>query len=196
MDRRWLLRRTRHSKCERPRTRPFSTSRSMTSIRTFCAGAINTPGAHTRARLRTTTSSTERHRTSSFGVVLLRPIPRRRRYQGPLGLLHRPPDRHCQHQRIRRIAGGSASPLLHQQLLPVSWNASGWSGYRLVDGMMLGRCEARPFHIFVGPVIPEPILTWLETPDDIVTRRLRMCGGVLAWRIVATSDVAALRAST
>ena len=44
---------------------------------------------------------------------------------------------------------------------------------------------------FAGAVVPEPILTWLETADDRVVGRSSVVGGMLAGR-VAAADVAAL----
>jgi len=58
---------------------------------------------------------------------------------------------------------------------------------------MLRGCEARPFHVFVCSVVPKPILAWLEAANDRVTRRVRMRGRVLTGRVVAASNVAALR---
>ena len=86
-----------------------------------------------------------------------------------------------------------ASALLDQEVLPVGGNPSGGAGHGLVDGMMVGRCEARPFQVFVGSVVPEPILARLEAGDDGVTGGVRMRRRVLAGRVVAASDVAALR---
>jgi hypothetical protein len=84
--------------------------------------------------------------------------------------------------------------LRHQKGLPVGGDPSGWSRHGLVEGMMLRGREARPFHVFVRPVVPKPILAWLEAADDRVTGRVGVRRGVLAGRVVATSNVAALRA--
>ena len=62
-----------------------------------------------------------------------------------------------------------ASSRFHQEVLPVGRDPSGWSGHGLVEGVMLRRCEARPFHVFVCSVAPKPIFAWLEAADDRVT---------------------------
>jgi len=58
---------------------------------------------------------------------------------------------------------------------------------------MLRWCQARPFRIGICPVVPKPIFARLEAADDRVTRRVRMRAGVLAGRVVAASNVTALR---
>src|SRR5580658_980131 len=83
---------------------------------------------------------------------------------------------------------------LRQEGLPVGGDPSGRPGHTLVEGMVLGWGEAGPFQVLAGPIVPEPVLPRLEAADDRVTGRLRMRGRVLAQRIVATSDVPALRA--
>jgi len=39
-------------------------------------------------------------------------------------------------------------------------------------------------------IAPAPTLRWIVTLDDRVSARLKMLGGVLAGRLVATTDVA------
>jgi hypothetical protein len=53
-----------------------------------------------------------------------------------------------------------------QKVLPISRDPTGRPGGRLIEGMMLRRCEARSLHEVVGLVAPEPILTRLETAND------------------------------
>ncbi len=57
----------------------------------------------------------------------------------------------------------------HQKLLPVGGDPSVWSRHGLVEGMMLRGCEARTFCVLVCPVVPKPVLAWLEAADDRVT---------------------------
>jgi hypothetical protein len=59
--------------------------------------------------------------------------------------------------------------------------------------MLWGR-QARSFHVFVGFIVPIPILTGLETANDRVAGRIRVRGRMLAERIIAAPYVAALRA--
>jgi hypothetical protein len=75
--------------------------------------------------------------------------------------------------------------------LPVARHTAGRARHRLVERMVLGRCEARTFQGFFGEVVPEPVLAWLEAADNSVARLIGVQGGVLARGRVATADVAA-----
>ena len=81
-----------------------------------------------------------------------------------------------------------------QMVLPIGWDAPRRSGYRLVEGVMVRWCQGGALEEAVGAVIPEPILSWLEALDHRVARGSGVASGVLARRVVAASDVAALRA--
>jgi hypothetical protein len=80
-----------------------------------------------------------------------------------------------------------------QSVLPVGWNAAGWTWYRLVNGVVQWRRELGTLQVLVGAVVPEPILARLEAADERVTGRVRMCGCMLFGRVVATPDMTALR---
>ena len=67
-----------------------------------------------------------------------------------------------------------------QVRLPVSGDAAGWAGNRLVERMMFRRCQRRPIVIeLFGLVVPEPCLTWLEAADHRVPGGHRVRAGVL-----------------
>jgi hypothetical protein len=62
--------------------------------------------------------------------------------------------------------------------------------------MVLGWSESRTVQEFVRAIVPEPFLAGLEAADDRVTRRARVCARVLSERVIAATDMAALRAAT
>ena len=67
-----------------------------------------------------------------------------------------------------------------QVRLPVSGDAAGWAGNRLVERMMFGRGQRGPIVVeLVGLVVPEPCLTWLEAADHRVPGGHRVRAGVL-----------------
>src|SRR5690242_17088993 len=68
-------------------------------------------------------------------------------------------------------------------------------GHRLVYRVMYRWGEPRAGAGFAGVVVPEPVLTRLETLHDWVAGGLPVRGGVLRWRGVAAADVSALGAA-
>src|SRR3954447_1447885 len=87
----------------------------------------------------------------------------------------------------------TATPAASVQLsLPVGGDAVGGTGHRLVVGVRLGRGERRPVRVLLGLVVPEPVLTRLEAPDDGMAGRACVAGSVLRRRAVAAADVTAL----
>ena len=70
--------------------------------------------------------------------------------------------------------------LLNQEILPIRRYPSGWTRHRLVERMVLRRCETRPVHVFARLVVPEPVFPGLETTDHGVVRRRRVGGRVPA----------------
>jgi hypothetical protein len=57
------------------------------------------------------------------------------------------------------------------------------------------RSQDRTFEIFLGRVIPEPVLAGLVAPDDRMSRIVGVMARVLRWRRVATADVTARSAA-
>jgi hypothetical protein len=82
-----------------------------------------------------------------------------------------------------------------QQLLPVGRDAPGRSWRRLIQWVMVRRCElwAVVVELLVAIVV-EPMFFRLVTGDPGMSGRVGVPGGVLAGRVVAAPDVAALRA--
>ena len=87
------------------------------------------------------------------------------------------------------------SSALIQMPLPVRWHATGRSGDGLVERVMARRSQGGTLEVFLGRVVPEPILAWLEALDDWMPRIDGVVTRVLGWRRVATADVAAVRAA-
>lgn len=83
-----------------------------------------------------------------------------------------------------------------QQLLPVGRDAPGRSWRRLIQWVMVRRCElwAVVVELLVAIVV-EPMFFRLVTGDPGMSGRVGVGGGVLAGRVVAAPDVAALRAA-
>jgi hypothetical protein len=79
-----------------------------------------------------------------------------------------------------------------KMLLPVRRHPAAWARDRLVEWVVMGGCQPRPSEEFAGAVVPEPILTWLETADDRVLGRSGVVAGMLAGGVVAAADMAAL----
>src|SRR5215469_18201069 len=81
-----------------------------------------------------------------------------------------------------------------QVTLPVPGDPAGRTGYRLIEGMMIGRGQVRARGVHpVLRVAPEPVFARLEALDQRVAGRGRVPAGVLRWRGVTAADVAALR---
>ena len=78
---------------------------------------------------------------------------------------------------------------------PISRYTSRGPWHRLVQRVVLRRRERRTFECLLADVVPEPVLAWLEAPDDVVSSAPGMTGSVLARRRVAAADVAAPGAS-
>jgi hypothetical protein len=94
-----------------------------------------------------------------------------------------------------RALARDQGPDLVKVVLPVSRYTASWSGGRLVEWVVPGGCQRRSSKEFAGAVVPEPVLTRLETADDGVLGRSSVGSGVLAGGVVATADVAALGTS-
>ena len=77
-------------------------------------------------------------------------------------------------------------------VLPVGRDTTGRAGDRLVERMVVRGCQRRPSKEFVGAVVPEPVLTRLETADDGVLGGSSVAGCMLAGGVVAAANVAAL----
>lgn len=78
-----------------------------------------------------------------------------------------------------------------QATLPVGRHSSLRTWYRLSDRVTLRASKGRSRTELVEGVIPEPVLTRLETPHHVVPGLLGMSCGVLVGRTVAAADVAA-----
>lgn len=89
-----------------------------------------------------------------------------------------------------RYLGGSA-----EQILPTRRHAAGGAGHGLVQGMVMRRYERGAVRVLVGPVVPEPVLTWFEAADDRVLGCRGVSRGMPARRVVAAADVPTLGAS-
>jgi hypothetical protein len=85
-------------------------------------------------------------------------------------------------------------PGLVQVLLPVSRDTAGWARGRLVNWVVVGGRQRSASEEFAGAVVPEPVLTGLETADDRVLGGSGVGGGMLAGGVVAAANVAALGA--
>jgi hypothetical protein len=81
-----------------------------------------------------------------------------------------------------------------QVALPVDRHAAPWSGRRLIERMMRGRSERRSVGELVGAVVPEPVLTGLETLNHRVAALRGVAARVLGGRGITAADVAATRA--
>lgn len=82
-----------------------------------------------------------------------------------------------------------------QQPLPVGRDASGGSWRRLIQWVMVRRRKLGAVVVVVlVAVVVEPVLFRLVTGDPGMSGRFGVGGGVLAGRVVAAPDVAALRA--
>jgi hypothetical protein len=81
--------------------------------------------------------------------------------------------------------------VLVQVTLPVSWNTTGGARYGLADRVAFGRSKRRTFADLVGGVVPEPILSWLKTPNHGVPSLRCMFCRVLRGRAIAASNMAA-----
>ena len=64
---------------------------------------------------------------------------------------------------------------------PPSWCKPGYRTELLCGMIKLDEC--------IVDIAPAPTLRWIVTFDDRVSARLKMLGGVLAGRLVATTDV-------
>lgn len=73
-------------------------------------------------------------------------------------------------------------------LLPVGRDTSGGPRCRLVERVGERRGQLGPVVVVLAVVVPEPVLTGLEAPDDGVTRLTSMSTCVLAGRAVAATD--------
>jgi hypothetical protein len=78
---------------------------------------------------------------------------------------------------------------------PIAWHPAGgtWDGRILRVGRRRG--EFGPVAVLVLGVVPEPVLTRFERPDDGVPAVAPVCRGVPGQRVVATTDVATGRAA-
>jgi hypothetical protein len=99
---------------------------------------------------------------------------------------------HVRHHEGRPV---SLRPGLVKVVLPVGGYTSGWARGRLVKWVVVGRRQRRASKEFAGAVVPEPVLTWLETADDRVLGGSSVGGGMLARGVVAAANVAALGAA-
>lgn len=83
-----------------------------------------------------------------------------------------------------------------EKVLPVGWHltrrARGW----LTGWMRLRVSKRRSLVVVVGRVVPEPLFTWLETPNDSVPGMSCVGAGMLTWRSVAAADATAFRAAS
>ena len=100
---------------------------------------------------------------------------------GLVGVLlsHARPDTQTQSARLRSwaiqsLGTRSAGP------------GAGWS-----SGWQSGAREFRPVVVLVGVVVPEPVLAWLERPDDGMPGGAPVRRCVAGQRVVAAADVAA-----
>ena len=79
-------------------------------------------------------------------------------------------------------------------LFPIARHASGRSGNRLLNRMMVRRSKSgRLLKPFIGPEVVEPVFARFEARDDGVTRISRMLAGMLPRGGIATAYVATLR---
>jgi hypothetical protein len=82
-----------------------------------------------------------------------------------------------------------------QQLLPVGRDASGGSWRRLIQWVMVRRRKLGAVVVeLLVAIVVEPLFFRLVTGDPGMSGRFGVGGGVLAGRVVAAPDVAALRA--
>ena len=79
--------------------------------------------------------------------------------------------------------------------LPVRWHATLRSGHGLVERMMARRSQGGALEVFLGRVVPEPVLAWLVALDDWMAGIDGMVTRVLTRRRVATANMAAMRAA-
>ena len=80
--------------------------------------------------------------------------------------------------------------------LPVARDAFARPGHRLI-GRMVGRWrEGWAGGEVVRPVVVEPVLSRLETPDDCMARLASVLRRVLRGRLITAPDVPALGATT
>ena len=79
--------------------------------------------------------------------------------------------------------------------LPVGRHPAGRARGGLTERMVLRRRQRGPVVVLLSRVVPEPVFARLEAPDDGVAVLLGMVAGVLARRAVATTDMAACRAT-
>src|ERR1700733_2469782 len=75
--------------------------------------------------------------------------------------------------------------------LPVRGDAAGRTRRGLTKRVVLRRRQLGPVVVLLILVVPEPVLTRLETPDDPVPTLAGVRAGVLARRTVAAADVPA-----
>jgi hypothetical protein len=76
---------------------------------------------------------------------------------------------------------------------PVTWHATVRSRHWLIERVMVRRRQGWTLQILFGRVVPVPVFARLEALDDRMPDAGRMAGGVLRWRRVATTNVAAPR---
>jgi hypothetical protein len=82
-----------------------------------------------------------------------------------------------------------------QLALPVRRDAAGWSWHRLVERVVMRRCEDGTLEELFLHVIPEPILAGFEALGDRMALSGGMSAGMLRRRRVATADVPAFGAA-
>jgi hypothetical protein len=83
-----------------------------------------------------------------------------------------------------------------EEAFPVRGNSASRSGHGLVQRVVLRVCQARAIEELAGAVVVEPVLAGFESTDDWVAGRFGMGGSVLAGRVVATTDMSALSATS
>jgi hypothetical protein len=80
------------------------------------------------------------------------------------------------------------------QRLPVRRHRSGWAGRRLIQRMRLWSGKLRAGEGLLSTVVIKPMLAWLETRDDRVTRSGEVFRCMLTWGTITAADVAAFGA--
>jgi hypothetical protein len=81
-----------------------------------------------------------------------------------------------------------------QLLLPFIGYAAGWSRHGLVAGVMPRRSQdGAVVDVFIGLVVPEPVLARLVALDNRMLRISGVVTGMLRWRRVAATDMTAVR---